>query len=242
MAIKKLAQPPRTLINLGPDVAMWLQDLYNLLNESQGIEAARIDTSGIDHNDLDGLQGGAAGDYNHLTTQQITDSTSLDALVIDADKEWATYDLFFSGSGSGLPYGSMYNFNVTTSVTIGVIGIYYRIDSGFTTGQTNLTTFQNNRELVVSKAGRYKIDWSISFTTASANQEVEGSVMVNNGVNEQASAHRFIGTATDTGCISGTCILSLSANDVVALGVCNHTGTANISIEHSNLSLVMVGG
>jgi hypothetical protein len=244
MAIRKLSAPPRELIKLGKPVALWLQELYLVFNESSGIELDRVDVSdpsGISHNGLGGIQGGAAADYQHLTSQEVVDSTSLDALVVDSDLDFATYDLFFSNDG-GLPHGSMYMHDGSVTVTVSATDTWYRIGSGFTVGQVNLATFQNAREIAVTRAGRYKIDWSISFTAAAAAQEIEGTVMINNVGNTQASAHRHIQVAAETETFSGSCILDLSASDVVALGVLNETATQNITIEHANLSLVMVGG
>jgi hypothetical protein len=150
-------------------------------------------------------------------------------------------DVTFVG-GAGLPFGSMYNHDTSTTVTIGVAGTAYRIPSGFTVGQVHNATFQNSREIAVTYAGKYRITWQISFTCAAGNQEIEGFVMINNAMNTQATAHRRIGTATDTGSMSGTCILDLSASDVVALGVLNETGVNDVDIEHANMSLTMVGG
>lgn len=150
--------------------------------------------------------------------------------------------LSFDGDGSGLPYGSMYNHDVSTIVTISFIGTPVRVPSGFTVGQLNFATFDNNREITVIKAGRYKVVWSVSFTSVSANQEIEGSLMVDNVFNDQCTAHRRIATATDTGAMSGTCILDLDADSAISIGILNETSTANVIIEHANMTLSMVGG
>lgn len=153
-----------------------------------------------------------------------------------------TGDLTFVG-GAGLIFGSMYNHDTSTTVTMGAAGTAVRIPSGFTVGQTHNVTFQNAREFLVTVAGMYKIDWSISFTMASgASQEIEGAVMLNNALNVQATAHRLIGTGTDTGAMSGVCILDLAANDVIALGVINESSTNDVVIEHANCTIVQIGG
>ena len=69
--------------------------------------------------------------------------------------------------------------------------------------------------------------------------------MVNNAEvasTEGGSAHRKIGTGTDTGNMGAPTILDLTANDVVALGVINETSTNTVSVEHANLILTMIGG
>jgi len=155
-------------------------------------------------------------------------------------------DMIFVGDGSGLAYGSMYNHDTSTKVDLNTPGISVatRVPSGFTAGQTNMTTFQNAREIVVSKAGRYAITWSISFSADASNKEIEGFVMIDNTQFIQSSAHRRIGTASDTGAMGGTCIADLASGAVVALGVTNETagGDLDVNIEHSNMTLLQVGG
>ena len=135
-------------------------------------------------------------------------------------------------------FGSMYNHDTSTTVTIGATDTPVRVPGGFTQGQANLMTFQNSREIAVSLTGIYKIVWQISFTMAAgANQEIEGFVMINNVINIQATGHERVTTATDTGSVSGNCELDLAAGDVVALGMLNETSTNNIVVEHANLSI-----
>ncbi|KKL93823.1 hypothetical protein LCGC14_1870860 [marine sediment metagenome] len=152
-------------------------------------------------------------------------------------------DLLFTGDGSGLPYGSMFNDNTSTTVVISTIGVAVRIPSGFTVGQTNLATFQNAREIAVTKAGVYKIDWSASFNMAGGSgQEIEGAIGIDNIRNSQGTAHRRIGTGNDIGDIAATAILDLAAGAVVSVMMKNLTDTQDIIINHSSVSLVMVGG
>ena len=152
-------------------------------------------------------------------------------------------DTFWVGAGTGLPFGSMYNDNTSTTVTIGTAGTFVRIPSGFTVGQLNLATFGNARELTVTKAGKYKIDWSISFNSdGGASLDMEGAIGIDNTKNAQGTAHRLIGAGNDIGNIAGTAILDLAANKVVSLMMTNNTSTVNIIVTHASLSLVQVGG
>ena len=170
-----------------------------------------------------------------------TDSHDNSSLLNEVMRLLADGTLLFTDAG-GLSGGSMYNHDTPTIVTISATDTPIRIPSGFVQGRSKNATFQNAREFVVSKAGYYDIDWSISFTTVSANQEIEGFVMVNNAINIQATAHRRISTATDTGAMGGTCSILLAVNDVIALGVLNETSTSNIIIEHANMKLTQVSG
>lgn len=150
--------------------------------------------------------------------------------------------LSFVGDTAGLPYGSMYNHDTATVVTPDVAGTPKQIPSGFTEGEVLDIIFGANRELTVAKAGRYKIDWSISFTAGAANQEVEGDVMIDGTASAKITAHRKITTASDTGAMGATGILELAASAVISLSVNNETSTNTITVEHANMSLVMVGG
>ena len=175
------------------------------------------------------------GDFTFTNTGSSITKWNGDFTILDDD-------LYFTGDGSGLPFGSMYNHDTPTVVTIGVAGTAVRIPSGFLVGQVNATTFDSAREITVTKAGRYLITWSISFTAGAANQEVEGGIMIDNTFNTQATAHRKITTASDTGAMGGTCILDLAVDAVVALGIINETSTNTVTVQHSNMSLIMVGG
>jgi len=90
------------------------------------------------------------------------------------------------------------------------------------------------------KAGKYKIDYQLSAQTASANQEIEASVMVNSTSAANTTSHGEQMTANAPMSLSGTGILTLAVNDVVKFCVANHTATNNIVISHANMTLVRV--
>jgi hypothetical protein len=151
-------------------------------------------------------------------------------------------DIIFKTSGKGLSYGSFYNDNNDTTVTISDNNPT-EITAGFTGGATNNTTFQSGHNLLITYAGDYKIDWSLSFKTVSGtNQEIEGGVMIDGVKDSCATAHRKIGTGTDVGNMGASCVITLSANEEVSLYVQNNNDTQNIVINHGNLALVQVGG
>ena len=150
-------------------------------------------------------------------------------------------DVTFTGSGAGLPFGSMSQENIPTTVTIVSIGVAVIID-GMTGGNTNNVTFQNSRELKALKAGKYYIVWAVSFNMASGSgQEIEARIGINGVIQEEGSSHRTIGTGNDTGSMCGTAILTLAADDLVTIMIENESSTINIIIAHANLSLVQVG-
>ncbi|MCK5016008.1 MAG: hypothetical protein KAS32_02960 [Candidatus Peribacteraceae bacterium] len=205
----------------------------NLLTTSYG---GRFSASGSDTNIAIQVDAGSS----ILLGTTIGDGGTTTYLESDA-----TGNTFWVGDGTGIPHGNMWNHDTATTVTISATNTPTQVPSGYTVGQLNLTTFQNAREIVVTKAGIYDVVWDISFTAASANQEIEGSIMVNGtsiGPTAGGTAHRRISTATDTGSMGGTTTLDLAANDIISLAVTNETSTANVIVEHSNMKIDMVGG
>ncbi len=153
-----------------------------------------------------------------------------------------TGDTYWTGDGSGVPYGAMGQENIPTTVTINTAGTA-EIVLGMTGGETNLATFQNSRELKVTKAGRYLITWAVSFNMASGSgQEVEGAIGKGGTAQSVGSAHRKIGTANDTGSMCGNGFLDLAADDLITIMVANETSTVDVVIAHASLTLMMAGG
>ena len=97
MAIRRLPQPPQSLLALGPDAALWLQELYLIFNQEQGIETERVDfgSDAITHNETSGLDGGTTDEYYHLTEAQhiVAIDPLLSDLTIDVDKDWNGKDI-----------------------------------------------------------------------------------------------------------------------------------------------------
>lgn len=137
-------------------------------------------------------------------------------------------------------YGSMFNHDTPTEVTISAMNTPTQIGTGFTAGTNFKTIFQNSREIVLNSAGVFLISWQISFSGALANQEIEGGVMIDGVINTQSTAHRFISTATDTGSMSGSCELDLLNGQIASLAVTNETSTANIIIEHAQMIITRI--
>lgn len=143
-----------------------------------------------------------------------------------------------------IPYGGMYIYNLGaggTTVTISSADVWYEITTGATGRTNNLITFQNNHELLITKAGVYKIDWTLAVGTL-ANHEIEGTVFINNTANTSFAGMSESTTANKSFSLSGTGHIALAANDVISLGVLNHTGANNVTIDHLTLSVVQIGG
>jgi hypothetical protein len=202
----------------------WYRQLRNYVSTSGSVPWYIINFAGSnitdiatrDHNQMQDLQGGTSGEMYHLTSSQITD------LTVGA-------------------YGSMYMTGGAVSVTITSAGTYYKIASGYTTGLVNQFTFQNTSELLCNKAGKYKIDWSMSINCATASQLL-ASQLFKNGVGVTGTTMRCLaGTASGNVELSGTTIQTLALNDVLSLAVSNLTAANPVIISDVNISVTKVG-
>lgn len=145
----------------------------------------------------------------------------------------------FSG-GAGLPYGSMGIDDGSITVTVGATNTEYAVPTGLVNGTLNQFTFSGSN-LTASIAGVYSVSWSMSLHTASANQILEGGLMVNsvaktigNNDNEEITANRDVS-------VSGNALLKLNAGDKIRLYVEDDTSATNIIVTHASLTAIMVG-
>jgi hypothetical protein len=174
------------------------------------------------------------------------DATGTSYLEMDSSGNMVGYqDHWFSGDGSGLPYGHMYS-NTTITVAVAVATTAYEVNTigtDFTTGELNLVTFSDHY-LAVTKAGRYLINWSMSTAQNAPGAAIvlEGGVMVGGTAQNQGVASRALPNATDVGNFGSCCILDLAASDQVSLYIKNQTNTTNIDVENANLTVIQVGG
>ena len=138
------------------------------------------------------------------------------------------------------PYGSFYGDNISQTITVSATDIYYELTAGLTGGAENGCTFQNAHEIIIVIAGNYLVNYSMSVTVNSANQTVESEVMINGTHQDNTSNHGHANTANDQISLGGTGILTLAVDDVVSLSASNHSSTADITVEHANLTIFKV--
>lgn len=153
-------------------------------------------------------------------------------------------DVIFIGSGSGLAYGSFYGNELSS--TYAVNNSYARIaDTGCVTGEVNLVTYTDaGTTLTITKAGKYKIDWSVSCESSVANTHVLGGIMINSTtVLQAAGQNHFEQTAAGRQlAISGTAIISCpNGTEVIGVGV-GSDANVTLTVDHVNLSILQVGG
>ncbi len=157
-------------------------------------------------------------------------------------------DMTFVGSGSGLPYGNMFIPSGGITVTIAVAATPTEVDDGssptWTGGQTNNATFSDHN-LSVGKTGRYSISWSMSvaLSTVGGNIEIHGGIMIDSvATRDDGEGHRTITGANQSGHISGMTIQNLTVNQEISLWISNATNTNNITVDHGNVVITLIGG
>ncbi len=157
---------------------------------------------------------------------------------LQVDTDGSTTDVLINS----LIYGSFYMDDGAQAVTATLANTYYEVGGGMTTSLVNGMTFQNSKELLVTVAGTYQVDWSMSVSNSVSDNTVAGAVMVNTTekhVTENATRAKENGI---TYSIGGTGIIALAVNDVVKLCVENETAAGStITVNHANLSVVRIG-
>lgn len=139
-------------------------------------------------------------------------------------------------------YGHMYADDISQVVTVSSLDTEYKVSAGISSGLCNGFTFQNNRELKCLHTGTYKVDWGMSVSSGTNNENLSGGVVINTNTwkhdSEGSSNQNNSNNAVH---ISGTGIYTLSVNDTVGLFVENESAAHNITIRHVNLSIIRIG-
>jgi hypothetical protein len=194
--------------------------------------------------------------YSAENTTTFTDVFKIDAsgnLTVPgtvSDNGWvSTGDGYFSGSGSGLPFGSCYGNEIGWTQSNAAQNTWYAIsDTDNSDGQLNLVTHDGSGALTVTKAGKYMVVWNISAEVSIAGKHVQVGIGVTPSGGSltawgDGANHFDLNLANSEIPIGGNAIISLSANDKIEIIIrTTDAGTPNLSVDHYNLSVVMVGG
>lgn len=220
--------------------------------------------------DISFLAGGAIfnaqlNDVDHI----IGGDTEANLLVVDGGLDavhigdWDTNyfvtdlngDTWWVGGG-GLIVGHMYIPGVDITVDItdanptevfddGTVSV----GDGWAAGELNLVTFPGGgteHYLTVPKAGKYKVEWDISFQMGApgANVEVHGGIMVDDvAIRDKGEGHRTIANNTDTGSMTGRTIVDCpNGTEEISLWVLNADNNNDITVEHGNVYIQLIGG
>lgn len=180
---------------------------------------------------------------NNITANDELLIQSFDAVVIDSDTYW-------TGAGSGLPYGEIYAADANNTLTITTTGKANKVQiTSFTAnGVSNLMTPDHtNDHITITKAGVYKCNMSMHLESVGGGgaDNYGYSVYKNNGATEFANLHGqrdLSGGGGDEGSVSVSGLIDLAVNDTIEVWIWNNTNADNIIIDDINLSLVQVGG
>ncbi len=167
-------------------------------------------------------------------------------------------DTFWTGAGTGLPYGHMYvdgtqairvalTLNTPTEVEDDGTA---SAEDGWLEGDQNLITFPTGgtqHHITITKAGVYHITWNLSFkmVTGAANTQIHAGLTIDSTTfrRDRCEAHRTISNNTDTGNMGGTCTIDLpNGNEELSLWMENTTNSNDADVLHGSLTAVMVGG
>jgi hypothetical protein len=174
------------------------------------------------------------------------DANGLTKFVQSGDDISIATDHFYTGDGSGIAYGSFYGNEIAYSTGALVAPQYKQIaDTDCEQGELNLVTYTDaGTTLTVSKAGRYLINWAIAAETGTANSHLLAGITLNSTTALQAAGRNHVeqASANKQAALSGTAILDLAANDVVGVGVGSDVDNITVTVDHVNLTLIMVGG
>ena len=156
-------------------------------------------------------------------------------------------DIFFTGAGTGLIYGTMSVVSNANETTITTQNVYVQVTDFDTNGPSNnISTDHANDHITITKAGTYEVTAYITANSiAGAGAIYEFEIKKNNGTSRIGSAHAdrtLAGGGSESGSITLGGIDSLSVNDTVEVWVKNEDNTQNIIIEDITLIVKQKGG
>ena len=158
-------------------------------------------------------------------------------------------DMFFEGSGTGMPHGDIFGYEVGATITITGTGAANKVQvtSFAEDGESNMMTPSHaNDHITVLKTGIYLVTASVSISSlGGTSYEMDFACWINNGATELRNIHahrRLSGGGSDTGSKSLSGTTALTAGDTLELWCYNATNTNDVVIESLTLSAVMVGG
>jgi len=154
-----------------------------------------------------------------------------------------TGDITFVGT-AGLPFADISVYNNGTAATIST-GTWAQMTRFDTDGENNnCTPDHTNDHITITKAGRYMVNVSASFS-GDPNITWYGGVWKNNGGTQlqNMQIHRKLGAGGDVGCVSMSGIGDFAVNDTVEIWIRQDSGADKaITIVDCCLAVSQVGG
>ncbi len=164
---------------------------------------------------------------------------------LDTNPSRLNGDLYFNTEDSGLLFAEIYARDNTTLTSTSTTKTQITIFD--TDGESNgMTPSHANDHITVVKAGKYKIDSSISIKNSSGAAHVISVEMYKNngtGVFNNIHAGRTLGVAADVGNMTMSGIVDVAANDTLEFWITSDSGTARtVTVEDINFCAIQIGG
>lgn len=164
-------------------------------------------------------------------------------LRITWQKQWEPWGAILSEGRVGLPVGS-FKGNEINWQQVAAQNIWYTIsDAQILVGQTRQTTFQNNQEIKVDKAGFYLINYYVSVECSIAGKHVLTAPEINGTEQPDGKTHHEFGRANEEESWSGTAIFNLAVDDKISIGISvDDAGNPTLTVNHIGLTSIHVEG
>ena len=180
-------------------------------------------------------------EYHRIGTDGTARLGSADANSVQVD---STGNMVFVGGG-GLAFAEIYARDNTTTTSTSTTKTQILIFD--TNGESNnMTPDHTNDHITVVKAGKYKIDASISIKNSSGSAHVISLEMYKNngtGVFNNIHAGRTLGTGTDVGNLTMSGIVDLAVNDTIEFWITSDSGAARtVTVEDIDFCAIQIGG
>lgn len=132
--------------------------------------------------------------------------------------------------------GDMYQYDTGTTITVTTSGTFYDVTSMSSSYTVNVT-FANTHELVVQKAGIYKVDWTLSVSDGSGTPNVKAGIGKGGTIQQNTASESTLKGSGSLSVLSGSGFVDCAASDVITLMVSNETNTNNLTVQHCNVTL-----
>lgn len=152
-------------------------------------------------------------------------------------------DTYWVGSGTGLPYGACYGYDIAWTQATAVQNTWYLVsDADMVDGPLNLMTHDGNGKLTATNAGTYKIDMAISMENSGVNLHTEYGISID-GATPAMHQREYFGVPSEEQHGSLTRIITLTAGQTIELAIrVPDAGTPTLSVDNLSITVVMIGG
>jgi len=125
--------------------------------------------------------------------------------------------------------------------TITQAGVYENVTGLLMDDFSGFTVYDENY-FIVHRQGTYKLDFSISFSSDSPNENYGMGIQLNGDINNDRGCYgrRFVSSAGDVGNAGGTCIMKLDTGDMLNFVLENEDGSADATIYHIAMNAVRI--